>query len=149
LEQHRADARCAACHDRIDPLGFGLENYDVLGRWRTEEDGQPIDSRGQLPNGVTFDGPEELKQVLLQRKDQFVRNLTAKVLGFALGRGLTHEDYCVVDQIAEQLERDEYASHTLVLGIVQSVPFRYKSGSDPLRPVVLAPAETQTEQERP
>ncbi|MEX0936680.1 MAG: DUF1588 domain-containing protein [Pirellulales bacterium] len=131
LEQHRSNPTCASCHSRIDPLGFGLENYDVLGRWRTEVDDQPIDSRGELPDGTTFEGPEGLKQVLLARKDQVVRNLTAKVLGYALGRGLTNEDYCTVDNIVDELKQNDYASHTLILGIVKSVPFRYKPGTDP------------------
>jgi hypothetical protein len=131
LEQHRSNPTCATCHSRIDPLGFGLENYDVLGRWRTEVDDQPIDSRGELPDGTSFEGPEGLKQVLLARKDQFVRNLTAKVLGYALGRGLTNEDYCTVDHIVDELKENDYASHTLILGIVKSVPFRYKPGTDP------------------
>ena len=129
LEQHRQDPKCASCHDRIDPLGFGLENYDVLGRWRTEDTGQPIDSRGQLPDGTQFDGPAELKQVLLSRKDQFVRHLAAKMLGYALGRGLTLEDECVVEQLVDRLRQEEYRSHALILGIVESIPFRYKAGT--------------------
>jgi hypothetical protein len=131
LEQHRRNAACAACHSRIDPLGFGLENYDVLGQWRTEEAGRPIDSRGELPDGTVFEGPDELKQLLLARKDQFVRHLTSKLLGYALGRGLSNEDYCTVDEIVDQLKKDNYSAHTLVLGIVRSVPFRYKGGTDP------------------
>ncbi len=128
LEQHRQDPKCASCHDRIDPLGFGLENYDVLGRWRTEDSGQPIDSRGQLPDGTTFAGPEELKRMTLTRKDDFVRQLTAKTLGYALGRSLTPEDACAVDQIVEQVQQQDYRSHALILGIVESTPFRYKAG---------------------
>ena len=139
LEQHRQNPTCATCHDRIDPLGFGLENYDVLGRWRTEDAGQPIDSRGELPDGTQFEGPEPLKQVLLARKDQFARNLTAKMLGYALGRGLTNEDYCTVEQIVKQLTENEYLSHTLILGIVHSVPFRYKPGTDPEASVKTEP----------
>jgi hypothetical protein len=127
LEQHRQNATCASCHNRIDPLGFGLENYDVLGRWRDETDGQPIDSKGTLPDGTEFAGPEELKQVLMRRKDQVMRNLTAKLLGYALGRGLTHEDYCTVDEIVAKLEADDYRAQTLILGIVHSIPFRMVS----------------------
>ncbi len=127
LERHRRDPACASCHSRIDPLGFGLENYDVLGRWRTEEFGRPIDNRGELPDGTTFAGPEELKRVLLDRKDQFIRHLTAKMLGYALGRSLTAEDYCAVDEIAEQVRQNDYSSHALILGVVKSVPFRYKA----------------------
>lgn len=141
LEQHRQDPKCASCHDRIDPLGFGLENYDVLGRWRTEDSGQPIDSRGQLPDGATFAGPAELKQVALSRKDDFVRHLTAKMLGYALGRSLTHEDACAVDQIVEQVQQQDYRSHALIMGIVESIPFRYKAGSHDA-PVSAQPASS-------
>lgn len=128
LEQHRSDPGCAACHAVMDPLGFGLENYDVLGRWRTQRNGRPIDSTGTLPDGTTFEGVEGLKKQLMQRKDLFVRQLTRKMLGFALARQLTREDDCVVETIAEKLAKDEYRAQTLVLEIVKSVPFRYKIG---------------------
>ena len=72
LESHRARAECASCHSKMDPLGFGLENFDVLGRWRTEDRGNPIDAEGTLPSGERFTGPAELKRVLLARKDQFI-----------------------------------------------------------------------------
>lgn len=126
LELHRADATCASCHDAMDPLGFGLENYDVLGRWRTEVDGHPIDNEGKLPSGQAFRGPAELKQILLERKDEFARHLTRKLLGYALARGLTHEDNCVVDEIAKKLAADDYRAQTLVLEIVKSTPFQFK-----------------------
>lgn len=128
LEQHRADPSCASCHDRIDPLGFGLENYDVLGRWRTDAEGGPIDSAGVLPDGTTFHNPEELKAILFERKDQFTRVLTEKMLAYALGRGLTFEDRCTVDQIVDRVKNTGYNSHTLVLEIVRSAPFRMKAG---------------------
>jgi hypothetical protein len=127
LEQHRANPTCAACHNRIDPLGFGLENYDSLGRWREKDAGQPIDASGVLPDGTKYNGPQELKQVLLGKKTQVVRNLTSKMLGYALGRGLTAEDECAVDQIVAAVERDEYRAHTLIKEIVRSVPFRQES----------------------
>lgn len=131
LERHRADPTCAACHDRIDPLGFGLDNYDVLGRWRTEEAGEPINAHGRLPDGTTFDGPQELKELLLRRKDDFAWHLTSKMLGYALSRSLINDDYGTVDQIADQLRENDYSMHTLIMGIVRSVPFRYKAGTDP------------------
>src|SRR6266851_5267489 len=92
LNQHRADAACASCHSRIDPLGFALENYDFIGRWRDQDAGKPIDNRGELPDGTIVAGPQSLKAALLDRKDLFVRNLTAKMLGYALGRGLNAQD---------------------------------------------------------
>ena len=131
LEIHRENPTCATCHDRIDPLGFSLENYDVLGRWREEDDGHPIDASATLPDGTEFEGPEELKQLLLERKDQIVRHLTKKMLGYALARGLTYEDYCSVENIVEDLREQGYESHALLMGIINSVPFRYKAGTDP------------------
>lgn len=129
LELHRQNPICAACHDRIDPIGFGLENFDVIGRWRAEDAGKPIDAKGELPDGTAFDGPEQLRRVLLERKDLFLRNLTVKMLGYALGRGLRNEDYCTVDRIVNDLNTKDYSAHALVLGIVQSVPFRYQAGT--------------------
>jgi hypothetical protein len=126
LELHRADPTCASCHATMDPLGFGLENFDVLGRWRDDIDGVPVDAVGSLPDGTSFDGPEALKALLLQRKEAFIRNLTSKMLGYALARGLTNEDNCVVETITERLAEDDYRSQTLILEIVKSVPFRYK-----------------------
>jgi hypothetical protein len=134
LEQHRRDPNCARCHDQIDPIGFGLENYDLLGRWRSEEAGKAIDAEGQLPDGAKFNGPAELKQVLLARKDEFVRHLTTKMLGYALGRGLTVEDRCTVEDIVRQVKEAEHRSHALVAGIVSSVPFRYRASDSPAAP---------------
>ena len=128
LAVHRQNPTCASCHDHIDPIGFGLENYDLLGRWRTEDAGRPIDAQGELPGGVKFDGPQGLKQVLLERKDEFVRHLTTKLLGYALGRGLTVEDQCAVDEIVKNVKAGEYRSHVLIAEIVCSVPFRYRAG---------------------
>ena len=127
LELHRQDVACAQCHDRIDPLGFGLENYGVLGRWRDKYEGHTVDARGALPDGTTFSGPAELKLALLGRKDQFVRHLTKKMLGYALGRGLTYYDYCAVNSIVDKLRANDYKSHHLLFGIIQSVPFRFKA----------------------
>lgn len=127
LERHREKAACSSCHSRIDPLGFGLENYDVLGRWRETEAGKPVDAKGTLPDGRTFTGPEELKKVLLERKELFLTNLTSKLLGYALGRGLTAEDACAVDGIVKTLADREFKAHTLVEEIVTSVPFRMQA----------------------
>lgn len=131
LEIHRQNPVCASCHQRIDPIGFGLENYDVIGRWREQDAGKPIDAKGSLPDGSSFNGVEELKRVLLDKKDLFVRNLTAKMLGYALSRGLTLEDQCTVDRIVEAVKRDGYHSQTLIKEIVLSVPFRYQPGTSP------------------
>jgi hypothetical protein len=138
LMQHRANPACASCHNRIDPIGFGLENFDVLGRWRTEEAGKPIDNRGELPDGSVFEGPEQLKQVLMKQKHLVMRNLTTKLLGYALGRGLTLEEQCTVDQVVQDLEKTNYSAHTLITGIVRSIPFRYQAGTVPNKPVSVA-----------
>lgn len=130
LARHARQASCAACHQRIDSLGFGLENYDAIGRWRDSGGPQRINAAGELPGGLRFDGPQELKQLLLKRKDRFVRNLTEQMLTCALGRQLEYYDDATVRQITEQLERDNYRFATLVLGIVQSFPFQYRRNAD-------------------
>jgi hypothetical protein len=88
LESHRTNPACAACHSRIDPLGFGLETYDAIGRWRTADGNFPVDAAGVLPDGTKFSGAEELRGVLKAKKNQFARALTEKILTYALGRGL-------------------------------------------------------------
>jgi hypothetical protein len=134
LTQHRANPVCASCHSRIDPLGFALENYDAVGRWRVEESGKPVDAKGELPDGTAFDGPDQLKAVLLEKKSLFVRNLTNKMLGYALGRGLTLKDSCVVDNIVAEVERNNYNAQTLINSVVMSMPFRYQTGTSPVAP---------------
>jgi mono/diheme cytochrome c family protein len=131
LAQHRADPACATCHSRIDPLGFALENFDVLGRWRTEDGGKPIDAKGELPDGTTFDGPDQLKAALMRKKDLFVRNLVKKVLGYALGRGLTLQDSCTVDSIVAEVERNNYRAQALINAVVMSTPFRHQGVPPP------------------
>ncbi|MEZ6134098.1 MAG: DUF1592 domain-containing protein [Pirellulaceae bacterium] len=126
LAKHREDAACSSCHALMDPLGFGLENFGVLGDWRTAVDGTPVDAHGELPDGSQFNGPEELKQLLLDRKQQFLRHFTSKMLGYALGRGLTSEDACVVEDIVRKLEQDEFRAQTLIVEIVTSTPFMRK-----------------------
>ena len=128
LEIHRRSEQCASCHERMDPIGFGLENFDAIGRWRTEEAGKEIDASGELPGGVSFSGPRELKQVLLNRKDDFVRHLATRMLSYALGRGLVNQDYCTIDKAVDSLQKNEYRAQELVWEIVWSVPFRYRGG---------------------
>jgi len=137
LEAHRTNPSCASCHDRMDPIGFGLENYDVLGRWRSEDAGQPVDASGSLPPGGGFNGPEELKRRLLDRRGEFVKHLTRKLLGYALGRELDEFDQCVVDRTAKKLGESDHRAGLLVEEIVVSHPFRHryhKIDVDPARP---------------
>ena len=128
LTRHRADPNCAGCHSRIDPMGFALENYDAVGRWRDQDGGKPVDNTGELLDGTKFKGPEELRTILLDRKDLFLRNLTNKMLGFALGRGLTLKDACAVDSIVARVKEKDYKAQALVEAIVLSVPFRNQAG---------------------
>jgi hypothetical protein len=129
LTQHRADPVCANCHSRIDPLGFALENYDALGVWRNTDAGQAVDASGELPDGTRFEGPAQLKMVLLEKKGLFLRNLTNRMLGYALGRGLNWRDSCVVNDILAHLETGNFSAQTLIQSVVLSVPFRYQAGT--------------------
>ncbi len=104
LEVHRQNPDCASCHDRMDPLGFGLENFDAIGRWRSLDHDLPIDATGKLPSGETFDGPEQLKLILMNRSDEFQKHFVRKLLGFALGRDLNKFDMCVVDDCLKTLK---------------------------------------------
>ncbi|MDX2035873.1 MAG: DUF1592 domain-containing protein [Isosphaeraceae bacterium] len=127
MEQHRANPNCAVCHSKLDPLGFGLENFDAVGKWRDKDAGAPIDPSGELPGGKRFAGPKELRNILLERKDDFSRCLTEKMLTYALGRGLEYKDKCVVDQITATLARQDHKFQVLVTEIVKSDPFRKRN----------------------
>lgn len=126
LEQHRSKAECAACHDKMDPLGFGLENYDVLGRWRDEFQGEPVDARGTLPSGETYDGPAGLKKLLLARKDKIMRHLARKMTGFAFGRELNQFDNCVIDDAMKALAHNDWRADVLLETIATSYPFQHR-----------------------
>jgi hypothetical protein len=128
LEQHRANPACRGCHARMDPLGFSLENYDAIGRWRTEDGKFPIDADGRLPNGRTFDGAQGLKEILLADKPAFTRCLAEKLLTYALGRGLEDYDRTAVQSIVDRTVAAGYKFSALILQIVQSVPFRERRG---------------------
>lgn len=124
MEQHRANPNCAVCHAKLDPLGFGLENYDAIGAWRSDDGGQPIDSSGELPDGSRFSGPEQLKDLLLARQDDFVRAFAEKLLTYALGRGLEPYDRCTIDDVIAAARADGYRFSSFVLAIVASDAFR-------------------------
>ncbi len=126
MAQHARQAECAACHAKIDPLGYGLENYDAVGRWRTESGGRPLDATGKLPGGETFNGADELKTIILARKGDFERNLIERMLSYALAREVQGDDECATRQILADLERDGHRFSTLVLGVARSVPFQYR-----------------------
>ena len=127
MELHRKKPDCFSCHSRMDPLGFSLENYDAVGRWRKTEAGAPIDNSGVLPDGQKFQGPAELKKILLQKKDQFTHTLADRLMTYALGRGMDPSDRCVLDDISRRTAANEYRFQTIITEIVRSDPFRKRS----------------------
>jgi hypothetical protein len=125
LAAHRENVLCASCHNRMDPLGLALENFNALGMWRTQEFNQPIDPAGQLATGETFANVKELKQVLVKNHaEDFYRTLTQKLLTYALGRGLDYYDVETVDQIVARIEQSGGKPSALLAGIVESAPFQ-------------------------
>ena len=128
LTRHRANPVCATCHSRIDPLGFAVEKFDAIGRWREVDEGGPIDDSGVLPDGNAFEGVAELNRVLAARGDEFVTMLTAKLLTYAIGRGVDHHDMPVVRAIMREAAPD-YRWSSIIRGIVRSVPFQMRTAA--------------------
>ena len=128
LEQHRADPSCAGCHAKLDPLGFGLENFDAIGGYRWQDNKLAIDASGVLPDGAKFNGPAELRQVLLEKSDLFRKCLAEKLLTYALGRGLEYYDKCLLDQVGTQVRNHGDKFSALVLAIVESDAFQKRKG---------------------
>jgi hypothetical protein len=127
-ELHVTNPSCANCHKILDPIGFGLENFDAIGRWRVQDDtGGPIDAAGELPGGKRFTSPKELKAIIAARKDDLAHNLTEKLLAYALCRSLEGYDEIVVDHLMETIARDDYRIQTLISEIVTSYPFTQRS----------------------
>lgn len=132
LEQHRANPNCSGCHSRMDPIGFALENYDAIGRWRAKDEGSPIDVSGKLPDGKMFDGPAGLTKLLAtEYRDDFVHTVTEKLLTYALGRGLEHYDQPAVRSITRQAARENFQLSALVTALVESTPFRMRRTPGP------------------
>lgn len=128
LEQHRKKTKCAACHAKIDPLGFGLENFDAIGRWRTKEvNGKPVDSSAVLPGDITFSSPAELKRLLAAAQDKIARNFCRKMLAYALGRSLEYYDEPVINSLLTTLKKNDYKAQSLILAIAESYPFQNRS----------------------
>jgi len=126
LEEHRSNPVCASCHDVLDPLGLALENFDAIGRWRIKEPGGVVDASGQLADGTEVSGPNELREALAARPEQFVGVVVEKLLTYALGRGLTPTDMPTVRKIVREAAKDDYRFSSLVLGVANSTPFRLK-----------------------
>jgi hypothetical protein len=123
-ELHRTDPVCANCHKVLDPIGFGLENFDAIGRWRNSDDGGgAIDATGELPGGKRFSTPKELKAIIAARQADLARNLTEKLMAYALCRQLEGYDEIVVDRLMENIAKDGYRMQTLIAEIVTSYPF--------------------------
>jgi hypothetical protein len=127
LAEHRANAACASCHNLMDPVGFSLENFDAVGRWRTLEAGRPIDAAGGLPDGSQFTGATGLEQALLRRPEIFVGALAEKLLTYALGRGVEESDGPAIRKIVREAQERDYRFSALVLGIAGSTPFQMRT----------------------
>ncbi len=138
MEDHRKNPVCAACHKIMDPIGFSLENFDLVGKWRASDGGEPIDASGQLVDGTKLDGPASLRQALLSRSDVFVSTLTEKLMTYGVGRGLKYYDMPAVRAIAREAARNDNRFSSLVLGIVKSAPFQMKMKIAPGGPPVTA-----------
>jgi mono/diheme cytochrome c family protein len=130
MEQHRANPACANCHAKMDPLGFGFENYNAIGGFREKDGDFPVEAGGVLPGGRTFQGPVELKSILSEQRAKVGRNLTEKLMIYALGRGLEYYDRPSIKKIQEELAKNDYKFSTLAIEIVKSDPFRMRRGSD-------------------
>jgi hypothetical protein len=128
MEQHRANPSCASCHQRMDPLGFGFENFDAIGAWRSREGKHAIDPSGTLPGGQTFQGPAELRRILMVRQDAFARCLAEKLLTYALGRGVERYDRCAIEEVVKSAARDQYKFSRLLIEIVKCDPFLKRRG---------------------
>jgi hypothetical protein len=126
-ELHRTNPVCANCHKVMDPIGFGLENFDAIGRWRNQDsNGKPIDAAGELPGGERFASPKDLKTIIAARTEAVSRNLVEKLLAYALGRGLEGYDEIVVDNLVQEVAEDGYRMQTLIKGVVTSYPFTHR-----------------------
>jgi hypothetical protein len=128
LEAHRQNPTCASCHAKMDPLGFGLENFNAIGAWRTQDGKFPIDASGTLPDGRSFRGPQELRAILKADRNSFTECLTEKMLTYALGRGLERYDQPAIKEIVHHVAANEYRFSSLVLEIVDSLPFQMRGG---------------------
>jgi hypothetical protein len=127
MEEHRRNPVCASCHARMDPLGFALENFDAIGKWREKEDnGSAIDPSGTLLDGTTFRGPIELRRILLEQREQFAMTVVEKLLTYALGRGIDFSDRPTIRSIMRTAREHDYRWSALVLAIVNSVPFQMR-----------------------
>jgi hypothetical protein len=139
MEAHRRNPACASCHRIMDPIGLALENFDAVGSWRDHEAGSPIDAAGQLMDGTEVDGPESLRDAFVAHPEIFVGHLAEKLLAYALGRGLGYADMPAVRGIERRAAADGYRMSSLVMGVIESVPFRMRA-SPPAAQLAGGPA---------
>ncbi|MEY3529889.1 MAG: hypothetical protein RLZ70_957 [Verrucomicrobiota bacterium] len=139
LEQHRVNPACASCHNRMDALGFAFEKFDAIGRGRTMDEGVPIDTAGKLPDGRTFSGASQLKTVLKADQEKYVRNFTAKLLTYGLGRGLEFYDEPALDKMVISVQKGENRVSAVVMAVVLSDPFRLRRGTSQIESVQTPP----------
>lgn len=144
MEVHRQNPACASCHQRMDPLGFALENFDALGKWRTESDGAPIDATGSLPDGTQFEGIAGLRKLMASHKEDFVRTFAEKLLAYAIGRGIELSDMPAIRKIARDAAQEDNRWSAVIWGIVTSPPFSMGIAAD-IRPADLAASPPKSE----
>ena len=125
MAMHHVNAACSRCHRLFEPIGIALENFDGVGAWRLQDQGQPIDPTGELANGTKIDGPASLRDVLMDNREQFVRVVTEKLLTYALGRGMEVEDMPLVRSIVRDAADSDYRFSDLMLGVIKSPPFQH------------------------
>jgi len=131
MELHRANPACATCHVRMDPLGFSLENFDAIGRWRTASDGVPVDASAVFADGTPINGVQGLRKFILSHREDYVTTFTSKLLTYALGRSLDYRDNPAIRKITREAAANDDRWTSIILGIVKSAPFQYVSGSRP------------------
>ncbi|HEV7715269.1 MAG TPA: DUF1588 domain-containing protein, partial [Steroidobacteraceae bacterium] len=124
MVQHRADPKCAGCHRLMDPIGFALEPFDAIGRWRTEDGGSPIDARSEMYDGTPVNGPADVRAFLVKYQDQYVRNVTQNLMTYALGRGMEYDDMPTVRRVLHTAQADDYRLKSLIEAVVMSDIFR-------------------------
>ena len=143
MVEHRNNAVCATCHARMDPLGFALENFDAIGKFRTAEGNSSIDASGVFPDGTKFSNPTEFRQALLKHGDEFVTTFTAYLMTYALGRAVQYYDMPAIRSIIRDAASNNYRWSSLILGIIKSRPFQMRNAQEPARNSELARANQQ------
>jgi len=131
MEAHRKNPVCATCHSRIDPMGFALENYSAIGKWRTTEVGAAVDSTGAFPDGGKFSNPAEFRKLLMNHREEFIKTMTTKLMTYALGRGTEYYDMPAIRSIMKTAAPTDYRWSTLILGVVKSMPFQMNQTAQP------------------